>query len=71
MKTREGFRERNFKGFEYHNLVRDITSAPLKLWLGFPNLSFEKVPLEWKKEEYTEMELNRLSTEKIESLNEQ
>ena len=69
LKTREGFRERTRKGFEYHNLVRDTTSAPLEPWLEFPNLSFEKVHLERKKEDYSELELNRLSTEKIDSLN--
>ena len=58
LKSREGFRERTRKGFEYHNLVRDTTSPPLEPWLEFPNLTFDKVHLEQKKENYSELELN-------------
>ena len=49
--------------------MRDTTSPPLEPWLEFPNLTFDKVHLEQKKENYSELELNRLSTEKIDSLN--
>ena len=66
--TRHGFRTTTAKCFKYDGMTRDTTSPPLPPWMELPNLTFETVELTRKKDEYSSEELNRLTLNKIATL---
>ena len=68
LKTRFGFRDLTSKRLHHKDIVRETTTPPLEPWQTLPNLQFESVPLERKKEEYTKEELKAMTVAKIESL---
>ena len=49
-------------------LARDVTIPPIPPWRSLTNLSLKEVPLEKSKDEYSPMELNRITRETLDNL---
>ena len=66
LKTRPGWRNMTAPRMRvWSNVRRDTTTPPLPPWETYPNLTFDRVPLEKKKEEYTREELHELALNKL------
>jgi ribonuclease HI/exonuclease III len=68
LKTRLGFRAKTSARFKFADVTRDTTTPPFEPWTRPSNLRFERVTLDRRKDEYSKEELNRLTTEKIDSM---
>ena len=66
--SRIGFRFRTAESFPFKDLTRETTSPRIEPWISLPNLSFQQVQLDKKKEEYEKEELRGMSLDKIISL---
>ena len=69
LKSRKGFRAKTSQSFPFKDLPRETTTPRVEPWLSLPNLRFEVVQLEKKKEDYKKEELREMSIEKISTLN--
>ena len=66
--TRLGWRNKASDRMKEYSIDREITAGPSPPWETFPNIRFEKVPLEKKKSEYSEGELRELTLVKLEEI---